>query len=250
MICIYAVAQLRGLPAIMRPPIATDTRRRQMCAFPLIVISAAAQVCNGSKVHMMASKSQKGRWSGMDAGRDSSDDQVAHMSSLMVLLHSKLWQHGSRDEPCVRPLALQLILSRLRCLTPQHAAMNHAPASSRAHAGHSMPLAPLHAIGVHNSPPATAAATAAAADAPLVCFSPQQDISRGRGMIDSLFQGGAGQGGTQNAILSSEEYLSQAQRHLNNIEVRLNLRLSIYQPSSISLFDQPVGILAAGEGSA
>lgn len=69
-------------------------------------------------------------------------------------------------------------------------------------------------------------------------------------MIDSLFQGGAGQGGTQNAILSSEEYLSQAQRHLNNIEVRLNLRLSIYQPSSISLFDQPVGILAAGEGSA
>jgi len=39
-------------------------------------------------------------------------------------------------------------------------------------------------------------------------------------MIDSLFQGGAGQGGTQNAILSSEEYLSQAQRHLNNIEVR------------------------------
>lgn len=48
----------------------------------------------------------------------------------------------------------------------------------------------------------------------------QQDIARGRGMVDSLYQGGQGMGGTQNAILSSEEYLSQAQRQLNNIEAR------------------------------
>ena len=47
----------------------------------------------------------------------------------------------------------------------------------------------------------------------------QQDIGRGRGMVDSLFQGaGIGMGGTQNAILSSEEYLSTAQRNMNNIE--------------------------------
>ena len=47
----------------------------------------------------------------------------------------------------------------------------------------------------------------------------QQDISRGRGMVDSLFQGpGMGMGGTANAILSSEEYLSTAQRSMNNIE--------------------------------
>jgi hypothetical protein len=46
----------------------------------------------------------------------------------------------------------------------------------------------------------------------------QQDIQRGRDMVDSLFQGAQGQGGTHNAIMSSEEYLSQAQRNFNNIE--------------------------------
>ena len=38
-------------------------------------------------------------------------------------------------------------------------------------------------------------------------------------MVDSVFQGpGAGMGGTHNAVLSSSEYLSQAQRKFNNIE--------------------------------
>jgi hypothetical protein len=37
-------------------------------------------------------------------------------------------------------------------------------------------------------------------------------------MVDSLYQGNQGLGGTQNPIMSSEEYLSQAQRTLNNIE--------------------------------
>ena len=46
----------------------------------------------------------------------------------------------------------------------------------------------------------------------------QQDITRGRGLVDSLFQGASGQSGTQNAILSSEDYLSNAARTLNNIE--------------------------------
>jgi hypothetical protein len=39
----------------------------------------------------------------------------------------------------------------------------------------------------------------------------QQDITRGRDMVESLYQGAAGAqtGGTHNAIMSSTEYLSQ-----------------------------------------
>ncbi|CAM6128234.1 unnamed protein product [Calypogeia fissa] len=40
----------------------------------------------------------------------------------------------------------------------------------------------------------------------------QQDITRGRGMVDDLFQGAQGLGGTQNAVLSSLEYLSTGQK--------------------------------------
>ncbi|GBF99182.1 rubisco activase [Raphidocelis subcapitata] len=46
----------------------------------------------------------------------------------------------------------------------------------------------------------------------------QQDITRGRQMVDSLFQGAQGLGGTHNAVMSSTDYLSQAQRQFNNIE--------------------------------
>ncbi|MEW5301358.1 MAG: hypothetical protein WDW36_004221 [Sanguina aurantia] len=46
----------------------------------------------------------------------------------------------------------------------------------------------------------------------------QQDISRGREMVDDLFQGGFGQGGTHNAIMTSAEYLSAARTTFNNIE--------------------------------
>ena len=46
----------------------------------------------------------------------------------------------------------------------------------------------------------------------------QQDITRGRDMVESLYQGGQGGGGTHNAMLSSQDYLSQAARDLNNIE--------------------------------
>jgi hypothetical protein len=43
----------------------------------------------------------------------------------------------------------------------------------------------------------------------------QQDITRGRGMVDDLFQGAQGLGGTQNAVLSSLEYLSTGQKSYN-----------------------------------
>lgn len=46
----------------------------------------------------------------------------------------------------------------------------------------------------------------------------QQDIARGRGMVDSLFQGGTHMAGTQNAILTSSDYLSDAQRSLDHID--------------------------------
>jgi len=46
----------------------------------------------------------------------------------------------------------------------------------------------------------------------------QQDITRGRGMVDSLYQAGGGAGGTHNAVLSSEDYMKQSARNLNNIE--------------------------------
>lgn len=46
----------------------------------------------------------------------------------------------------------------------------------------------------------------------------QQDISRGRDMADPLFQGGFGQGGTHNAIMSSADYINAAQRDFSNIE--------------------------------
>jgi hypothetical protein len=52
-------------------------------------------------------------------------------------------------------------------------------------------------------------------------------------MVDSLFQGNQGMGGTHNAILSSEEYLSQAQRHFNNIEDGFYISPSFLEKMSI-----------------
>nr|CAA71667.1 Rubisco activase [Alvikia littoralis] len=46
----------------------------------------------------------------------------------------------------------------------------------------------------------------------------QQDITRGRDMVDSLFQGPGSGGGTHSAVLSSEDYLSTASRNFNNVE--------------------------------
>jgi hypothetical protein len=45
----------------------------------------------------------------------------------------------------------------------------------------------------------------------------QQDITRGRGMVDSVFQGAQGLGGTHSAIMSSYDYISTAQKTLSNI---------------------------------
>jgi hypothetical protein len=55
-------------------------------------------------------------------------------------------------------------------------------------------------------------------DAGMDASDDQQDITRGRGMVDELFQGWGGMGGTQNAIMSSQDYLSQAAKSFNNIE--------------------------------
>jgi hypothetical protein len=55
-------------------------------------------------------------------------------------------------------------------------------------------------------------------DADVDASDDQQDIARGRGMVDELFQGWGGMGGTQNAIMSSTDYLSQAAKSFNNIE--------------------------------
>lgn len=46
----------------------------------------------------------------------------------------------------------------------------------------------------------------------------QQDITRGRDMVDSLFQGAAGLDGTHNAVLSSTDYINASQRSFANIE--------------------------------
>eukprot|EP00887_Chlorella_sp_A99_P003960 scaffold11.g3960.t1 len=96
---------------------------------------SAAQ--NGAVV-TMASKSQKGRWRGMDAGQDVSDDQQDITRGRMV-----------RFCACAHMWRMRAHVAR---------------------------------------------------------------------MVDSLFQGGGAMGGTHNAILSSADYISQAQRSLNNIE--------------------------------
>uniref|UniRef100_A0A061R4B9 Ribulose bisphosphate carboxylase/oxygenase activase, chloroplastic n=1 Tax=Tetraselmis sp. GSL018 TaxID=582737 RepID=A0A061R4B9_9CHLO len=46
----------------------------------------------------------------------------------------------------------------------------------------------------------------------------QQDITRGRDMVDTVFQGASGMGGTHNAVMSSSDYLSTAERKFNNLE--------------------------------
>jgi len=45
----------------------------------------------------------------------------------------------------------------------------------------------------------------------------QQDIARGRGMVDSKFQGGFGLGGTQNAIMQGSDYVSDGFKDLSNM---------------------------------
>merc|ERR1711920_312788 len=50
------------------------------------------------------------------------------------------------------------------------------------------------------------------------CSDDQQDITRGRDMVDSLYQGSQGMSGTHNAVLSSAEYLTTSKRSFSNIE--------------------------------
>jgi len=46
----------------------------------------------------------------------------------------------------------------------------------------------------------------------------QQDIARGRGMVDSKFQGGFGLGGTANAVMSSSDYVSDGFKDLSKMK--------------------------------
>merc|ERR1712178_512972 len=46
----------------------------------------------------------------------------------------------------------------------------------------------------------------------------QQDITRGRDMVASLYQGFQGTGGTHNAVLNSTEYLASNKRSFSNVE--------------------------------
>jgi len=55
-------------------------------------------------------------------------------------------------------------------------------------------------------------------DAGVDASDDQQDIARGRNMVDSLFQGAAVGAGTHNAVMSSYDYISTAQKTLNNVE--------------------------------
>lgn len=55
-------------------------------------------------------------------------------------------------------------------------------------------------------------------DADMDFSDDQQDIARGRDMVDSKFQGFQGQAGTHNAIMTSSDYMSQGQRNFDNIE--------------------------------
>lgn len=63
----------------------------------------------------------------------------------------------------------------------------------------------------------------------------QQDISRGKNMVDSLFQGAGGLGGTHNAVLSSSDYLSQARRSFDNLSDGFYISPSFLDKMSIHI---------------
>jgi hypothetical protein len=83
-------------------------------------------------------------------------------------------------------------------------------------------------------PSLTPAAAAAAAVSTGFSSLLQQDIARGRGMVDELFQGWGGTAGTQNAVLSSSDYLSQAAKTFNNIEDGEQLQLMLFVYNTVS----------------
>jgi hypothetical protein len=52
----------------------------------------------------------------------------------------------------------------------------------------------------------------------------QQDIARGRGMVEDLFQGGQGLSGTANPIMSSSDYNSAGLKTITIVRSRSNSR--------------------------
>jgi hypothetical protein len=70
----------------------------------------------------------------------------------------------------------------------------------------------------------------------LMCpFALQQDITRGRDMVDSLFQGPGGSGGTHNATLSSSDYLSAARKSFDNMSDGFYISPSFLDKMSIHI---------------
>merc|ERR1712100_962722 len=68
----------------------------------------------------------------------------------------------------------------------------------------------------------------------------QQDIARGRNMVDSKFQGGFGLGGTHNAVMSSSDYISgrmggATQYTVNNQMVNATLMNLADNPTNVQL---------------
>merc|ERR1719163_1604068 len=72
-------------------------------------------------------------------------------------------------------------------------------------------------------------------DADMDFSDDQQDIARGRDMVDSKFQGFQGQAGTHNAIMTSTDYMSQGQRNFDNIEDGYYISLSFLDNPKIKV---------------
>lgn len=132
-------------------------------------------------------KKEKGRWRAIDADMDRSDDQVCALGSG--------WAGKQTNTPAGRR---GLASSGVQPVVSQRKQMHNLSSVGRMMMHRGFPACCVS--DVTRSPPS-------------LFTPPQQDITRGKNMVDSLFQGNAyGQGATHNAIMSSEDYLSQAQR--------------------------------------
>ena len=121
------------------------------------------------------SKSQVGRWKGLD--EDISDDQV-HQPSLSIFCLERVVGLPNVSRTCIG-----------------HTTWSSSVASA----------ASLHCFpGRADSRCCDSLCKQQALIRLRCCDAMQQDITRGRNMVDSLYQGATGNSGTHNAIMSSE----------------------------------------------
>jgi len=139
---------------------------------------AHSQVQRASLQVCQASKSQKGRWRSIDAGQDASDDQVGCVVGGwfggVVVVCGGCWKASA--------LLCSARDGRAQCDQPTSRRWSVDRGSRPMQTGGSSHHCRLL---THLPPPPLA---------PLP--QPQQDISRGREMVDSLFQGGQGEAHT------------------------------------------------------